>query len=490
MSGDLSVQTVRSIAWSTAAFLSGRAVTFLALLVITRLLPPADFGVVAAVVVFLSLLELGSDLGMRATVIYEQERGVSDRIHVAFTLNLLVAGALVVIGVAAAPLIAAFFDMSEHTSLFRLAALNPLISGLANVHDGILMRDLAFRRRMVPALARALARGTTMIALAASGAGPASLVAGMLAGSVVWTTTQWILAPFRPRLLFDRRIAREMASYGMGAAAVQVVAVIGTRADQAVIGRVLDERALGLYTIAYRLPEMLIGSITWNVSDVAFPALSQKRARDGESLARPTLKLLRHQALLTLPISAGLAAIATPLTVLLFSDAWREAGSVMAAIAVMSGIGALTFPLGDVFKALGKQRTYVVLMAVHLPVLVALMIAAAPYGILAVAWGRAALSLFHLVLVTAVVARAVRMSATELARAVGPGLACAAGVWAGAAGTSAGLGAGATEAAVVVLASLAGVLAGALALRVLAGGAWRELRSSLPALARRVRTAP
>src|ERR1700736_5448273 len=94
------------VAWSTLSFIAAKLVTLLSTLVLARLLAPAQFGLVAAVLVFLALMELGSDLGMKATVIYEQEGGITERTQTAFMLNLIIAGSLVVVGIVLAPVVA------------------------------------------------------------------------------------------------------------------------------------------------------------------------------------------------------------------------------------------------------------------------------------------------------------------------------------------------------------------------------------------------
>ncbi|MFL5884734.1 MAG: oligosaccharide flippase family protein, partial [Thermoleophilaceae bacterium] len=181
MSGDSWGRSVRGgIMWSTATFVVAKAVTFVSTLVLARLLVPSQFGVVAAVTTYLAFIELGSDLGMKATVVYEQERGFSERIQTAFTLNIFLVVIFTGLGVLAAPLVAGFFHISGQTYLFRLAILSLLLTGLGNIHDGLLLRELAFRRRIVPELVRGIVRGGVSIVLAAAGTGALSIVIGML----------------------------------------------------------------------------------------------------------------------------------------------------------------------------------------------------------------------------------------------------------------------------------------------------------------------
>jgi hypothetical protein len=204
----------RGVMWSAGTFFAGRGLTFISTLILARVLTPDDFGVVAAIIVFLGFIELGSDVGMNATIVYEQESGVTPRVQTAFTINLLAATVLTALGVAVAPLVAALFNMEAHTNLFRLSALSLLGIGL-----GKRPRRPAHARAVTSAAVRS--RGSCARSSAASSRscspwwvlGAGALVAGMLAGTAVWTVALWLLVPLRPTFRLDRGIARSMVGY-------------------------------------------------------------------------------------------------------------------------------------------------------------------------------------------------------------------------------------------------------------------------------------
>jgi PST family polysaccharide transporter len=469
--------TRHGLLWAGVSLLGNKAVNFVSVMVLARLLTPDEFGVVAAVVIFLSFIELGSDLGMKATVVYEQEQGVTARVQSAFTLNLIIAVALTVLGVLCAPLVAQFFNVEGQADLFRVGALCLLFVGLGNIHDALLVREMDFKRRMAPQIAQAAVRAGVSIGLAVAGFGAWSLVLGMLFGSAAWTAVQWILSPLRPTLDLDLGIVRGMASYGSAAAVLEVLSLVSYRADAAIVGRVLGERALGLYTIAFRVPELAIETVAWNTSEVAFPALARKRAMDRGDLARSTMRLLRFQALYALPVAALLAMVATPLIVVLFSSKWSTAGGVTAAIAVKAGITAVVFPLGDVFKALGRQRVLVVLGAIQLPIMVATIVAVAPAGIVTVAWARAGFTAVLGAIQIGFVLRALDSDVRTLIGALRPALTTAAGVVAGAGAVA--LAFDGSDLAELLLGAAAGGAVGLLAARLFAFEALRELVDQL-----------
>jgi PST family polysaccharide transporter len=421
-------ETRAGIFWSVSTFAAGRVLTLIATIVLARVLVPAEFGVVAAILAFLSLLELGTDLGMKATVVYEQDRVDTERLHSAFTLNLLIAAALCAAGIVMAPAIAAVFGVPGEAGLFRLAVLSLLLTGLGNIQDAILLRDLAFRRRILPELTRNVVSGAVSVVLAVGGMGAASLVAGLLAGRVAWVVVLWIVTRYRPRLRIDRRIAWSMSTYGLGATVLSVIAVVATRADVVVVGTLLGPAALGIYTIAYRIPELAIRNVSWSFSRVAFPALSKMRALNRAQLADAALTLLRYQALVTVPIAAMLAVLASPVVVVLFSSAWASGGPVMSALAVVAAFDALAFPFGDALKSIRRQPTLIAINSVNIPLLIAAMIVVAPNGLVWVAWAVAVQAFVHLTMVTIITSRALGIGVGRLGRTVQPALAASAGV--------------------------------------------------------------
>ena len=227
--------------------------------------------------------------------------------------------------------------MPRRAACFRLAALNLLFRGSANIHDALLLRELAFNRRIVSQLCGQVVRALVSIALAIAGLGAAALVIGMLVGDPRRSAVLWVITGFRPSGEIERGAVRPMLTYGGAASALEVIAVVATRIDVVTIGRVLGETALGLYTIAYRIPELLIENVAWNVSIVAFPALARKRMADQEGIEPAAMRIARYQVLYAAPLATWLAVLATPLIVVLFGPKWTEAGGVMSAITVMVG---------------------------------------------------------------------------------------------------------------------------------------------------------
>ena len=456
-------------------FVASKVITFGATLILARLLAPSQFGLLAAVLAFITLLELISDLGMKATVIYESEKGVTSRVQTAFTLNVIFTLALTALAVLVAPLVARYFGAEAHTWLFRIASLDLLVTGLGNINDGLLLRDMEFRRRMIPLLTSNVVRGLATIALAVAGLGASALVIGFIIGSTAWTINLWIVKPFRPTFTIDRTAVRGVAVYGGWASTLELIAAVAQRVDVFVIGRALGSRALGLYTVAQRVPELIVGNVAWNLSIVAFPALSQRREQGHAELTGTTLNLIRYSALFGLPVGVGLAVVAQPLVVVLFSAKWAAAGGIMAALAITEGVVCIVFPLGDTFKALGRQPTMVAVNLIFLPLLIAAMVIAAPAGITAAVWARTAVVLVQALVWLLLITRVLNLSLSRVGAMLGPASSAAAGV--ALAGGAVRLALPSDTIGPLLLATLAMGVGGAVFLRIFAMREYTELRN-------------
>jgi PST family polysaccharide transporter len=417
---DVGTQAVRSFGWAGTSLIGSRVVALGTTLVLARLLTPTDFGVVAAGMVLLGFLEMGLDLGIAAALVYEQEKGVSDRVQTAFTLNLIVATALTAVGIAAAPVVAGFFDVPGAEAMFRVLALYLLVRGVGQVSDALLRRNLQFKRRAVVELTRALVRAVVAISLAVAAPSAWAIVAGVLAGETAATIAALSLARLRPTFALRRDIASGLLRFGVPSAANRFTNQFSTNCDYLVIGNRLGATTLGYYTMAFRLPELLIGNVLWIFSTVAFPTYARVRTQGQRALRRTMLRALRLTGLFGFAMGCYLAIASRDVVLVLFSQKWEPAAEPMALISLAIGVSAVGYASGDIFPALGRPAA---LLAIDVPITLTLLagyLLAAPYGMTAVAAVHLALGVVYAVIRLGVANRLVGASATEALEALRP----------------------------------------------------------------------
>lgn len=378
MSEELGRSTARAAGWALLATAGARVVSLVSLVVLARLLAPRDFGLLAVALVYITYVETIGDLGTGSALIYWPDRR-REAADVTFVTSLLAGLLWFAFTWLAAPFVADFFNNPDGTAIIRALAWSFPIKYLGNAHDALAQKELHFRKRMVAELAMALVKAGVSIACAAAGLGAWSLVWGQLSGLVVWTVLLWILIDWRPRLHFDRELAGPMLRYGRGIVVVNVIAALVHHADAAVVGRFVGTAALGVYQIAYKVPEMSIAILMWVVSRVAFPAFSKVRAAGGD-LAAAYRASLQYVTAMTVPAAVGLWIVAEPLVLALFGTKWAAAVPVLRLIALYMAVRSFGSSAGDVLKATGRTRLLALFGVARAIVLIPALVWAARYG--------------------------------------------------------------------------------------------------------------
>lgn len=430
--GGLGRRAARGAAWQGVSYVLGKLVTLLATIVLARLLTPNDFGLVALALVFVTYLEVVIDLGASQALVYlPRERRTTDA---AFTLALLWAGVLVVVAVVAAPTVAGFFEEPRVASMFRVLALALIFGAAAQVPDALLRKELRFRRRMIALVSQTFTRGLISVLLAVMGLGPWAIVWGYLGGNVVWSVIAWILSGERPTprpWRLERAVVRPLLSYGLPAAGNALLLGLIFNIDYLIVGERLGPTPLGLYTIAYRVPEMAVLQALWISSAVAFPVFSQVRG-EPERLRRGYLTSVRLQATYGAAMGAGLAASAPLLVPAVFGSQWTGSIVPLQALSIYAAARALGMGPVDLCNGIGRPGLGVGLSLVRLATVVPVLLVATRWGVDGVAWAHAGAGIVLALFMQAVASRLLRIPIPRFAEALVPalvaGLATAGGV--------------------------------------------------------------
>jgi lipopolysaccharide exporter len=459
--------------WQGSSYLFGKVAVLATTLVLARLLFPEDFGLVALAMVFITYADSVADLGVAQALVYLPRSARTTR---AALLSALAFGVLLAGGATlGAPAIAALFGEPDVAPLIRLLGFSLLAGAAASVPEALMRRDLQFRRLSAAAVVRSVTVGVVSIVLALLGFDAASLVWGTVAGAVVHAIVVWLAVPDRPDLWLwrtDGAGLRAVLGYGLPAAGGMLLAKLIFDIDYLVVGRELGAEALGFYTMAFRLPELLIINVFFVVSSVTFPLYSQARG-DGDRLRRGYLTSVRIQAAYGVCAGLGVAAVAPVLVPVLLGSNWAPAVAALVPLAVYAALRSLGAGANDVYKALGRPGLSVKISLLRLVVLVPVLIYATRWGFAGVAWAQALAAGAFVVLMQGVALRVLGLRWAELLRAVAPGIVGGLATGAGAL-LVVGLLPG-PDAVVLGVAVLAGTLAGAAGLHLTAPTLGRDM---------------
>ena len=270
----------------------------------------------------------------------------------------------------------------------------------------------------------AIVKMVVAVVLAWRGFGAWSLVWAHLAGLVAWTGLLWTMVSWRPSWKFPRDLVRPMLSYGRGIIFVNVLSAIQHQTDLLMISRWQGLTALGLYQLAGRIPEATVAMIYRVASDVLLPAFSRVSAA-GESTRGIYLAAARYVGAATLPVACGLAILSKPFVLLFFGEKWVAAAPIVSALAILSGIRALSAQPGDLLKATGRVGLVARLGFIRVTLIVIAVVIAARWSALAVAIALVVVDGVATLLAFTVTSRAIGISLKEVGRAFAPSFAAA-----------------------------------------------------------------
>jgi O-antigen/teichoic acid export membrane protein len=380
-SPNLRSATVEGLRWTAVARPAIEIVLLGSMVVLARLIPPAEFGRFAVVILVAELAVLipnegvGSALVQRATVRREH-------LQAGFALALLAGLALTGLALLAAATFVGPVFGSRTAHLLLLSTPGILIPAVGTVPMAILRRRLAFRTMTMIDLTMTTTRAAASVGLALAGLDAEALILGGLIAGVLGTGMAWLKAPSpAPRL--ERSAARDVLSYGLPASLASVSWVGFRNCDYAIVGARLGAVQAGYYFRAYTLAVEYQKKVSLVMGQVGFPVLA--RARSAEEMAAMRTQMVRVLTAVLFPLLAVLAVTAPVLVPWVFGPAWAPA-VLPTQILALGGASTLVIDcVGAGLMAAGRARALLGYGVAHFAVYAAAVLIVAPLGLAAVA---------------------------------------------------------------------------------------------------------
>ncbi len=348
------------------------------LLVLARLLPPADFGLLAMAGAITTFAGVVRDMGTGSAVI--QNRDLDDKVLSAvFWLNLLVGTALAALAILLAPLFAQAFKEPRIVAVLICLSLAFPIASSGIAHQALLERDSHFRRLTLISAIASICGLITAIALAFLGAGVFALIAQTLVSSTLSTVLLWASQHWRPSMRIQLGELRPLVGYSGNVFAFNILNYFHRNADTMIVGRFLGSVDLGIYNLAYRTVLFPLQNMTFVLTRAAFPAYSRSQ-HDLPAMARHYIGSLRIIVLITAPAMAFLWALREPLVDVLLGHQWARVADVVAWLAPVGFVQSMVSSSGTVLLATGRARTLRNLGLIGVPMFVCSFALGIPWG--------------------------------------------------------------------------------------------------------------
>jgi len=360
----ITTRATRSMKWSALTEIVSRTASPLVFIILARILPPTDFGIVATAMIVISLAQMLWDAGLSKALVQTRE-SLEDAASVVFWSNVLLGGLIYVFLFLSAPAVARFFNSPDSGPVLRVMGLQVIIASLSSVQQALFVRDLDFRRLFWIKLLTGFVPGFCSIPMAFFGYGVWSLVTGSLVGQVLNSWLLWSRSSWRPKFNFRKKSARKLFPFGLWVLLESLGAWLITWGDNLLVGRFLGVHDLGVYRTGWMLVTMIFGLSLSPVLPVLFPTFS--RLQDDLSALKSAFhKVNRILIALAMPMAAGFLLMGPEAANLLFGQKWQGLGFVLGALGVMHGIAWLVGINAELYRAMGRPDLNTKLMFAQL----------------------------------------------------------------------------------------------------------------------------
>ena len=306
--------------WAGTGFMLDKAIAAIQLMVVARLLVPADFGVMAASATIVLAFMTISELGLESALITKAKVDRED-LAVAWTVAIARGAAMAACLWAAADVIGQALQMPQLASLLRVHAWVLVLHGFQSPAMAIVLKNLDLRRRVPMDLVRRVIEAGAIITLALWLRSVWALLIGQLVGMCMGSLLSFWVAPFRPRLSLSRPARNYFLRYGKQLN-LTTLCIFGVMSGgELVIGRILGQEALGFYQIALAIPLLLGVRATVLIHQISMPTYALLQ-RDRLGVVRVFELQMGLVGLIFIPLAVGVAVLAPVIVPLAFGPQW------------------------------------------------------------------------------------------------------------------------------------------------------------------------
>lgn len=351
----LKKQALGGVKWTSASMFIVTALQFVQMAVLARFLDPADFGLMAVMMVVIGFSQAFQDMGISNAIIQRQNI-THTQLSSLYWLNIAAGATLSLIVLAISPLAAMFFDEPRITGLMAILSSVFVLVAIGNQYRVLCQKELNFRTMEAINVVAAIVALIVAITLAVKGYGVLTLVIAMLTqAGLASVLFLWVgLTRYhKPSLVYRHSELRGFYGFGLYQMGERSVNYISANADKLLIGKLVGMNATGFYNLAWQLIIFPLSKINPIVNKVAFPVYS-KVQNDPVLLNRYYTFNVKALSTVTMPLLAFLLFFSNEVVRVVFGEGWNATAELLPALALVGIIKALGNPGGAIILALGR----------------------------------------------------------------------------------------------------------------------------------------
>ena len=319
----LKKQTLSGVFWTFTDTFVLRGLSFIASVILARLLGPTEFGLIGMISIFIAIGNSLVDSGLSASIIRTKDANNED-FSTVFYLNLLMSFLVYALLFVTAPLIADFFNQEILVLIVRVYCINFIISAFSSIQMAILNRGMKFKKIMQCKIPGTILGVIVGVGMGYMGFGVWSMVWMFLTTQIVSSLMLWLNSTWKPGLVFSREKLKYHYSFGYKLMLSGLIDTFYKNVYKLIIGKFFSVQSLGYYERAHSFNSQPVTMLTSIISKVSYPLLSKIQDQK-ERIAIVYRQLIQFSFFIIAPMMLGAAAMAKPLFLLILGEQWLPA---------------------------------------------------------------------------------------------------------------------------------------------------------------------
>lgn len=374
-----------NLIWRFAERIGAKLISVVVNLILARLLAPELYGTVAIVTLITDLLQVFIESGFGTALIQKKDADELDFSSV-FFFNITVGILLYLLLFLAAPFIANLYHRSDLTKIIRVVGVILIISGLRNIQQAYISRNMLFRCFFFSTLGGTVVAAVAGILMAYKGYGVWAYVTQYLLNNFVGTVILWFTVKWRPKLQFSLERLKGLFSYAWKLLASSILNTITEKIRPLIIGYRFTGSDLAFYNEGILFPNLIVENVNTSIDSVLLPAMAQEQD-SMENVKQMTHRAVQLGSYIMWPLMMGLFACSRPLVSFALGEDWLPCVPFIRIFCIYYALYPMHTANLNAIKAVGRSDIFLRLEIIKKIEEFAIIIATVFIGVKAMAYG-------------------------------------------------------------------------------------------------------
>jgi O-antigen/teichoic acid export membrane protein len=374
---------VENVVWKFAEQMSSQVVSFVITIVLARILDPADYGIVAMLLVFITIANVFVEYGAGKALVQKMDADNTDFSSMLY-FNVLVSIILYISIYISAPTIAEFYNQHLLTRMTRVLGLAIIIASVKTVLLAYVSRHMVFKKTFFTTFAALIISGSVGIIMAINDFGAWALIVQYLLHNLSSVVFIWLSIKWKPAIVLSYIRIGKLYKFAWKLQLAAILNTIYNESRNLIVGKFYSASDLAFLTRGQSFPQIISNNITYSISAVLFSA-SSKIQNDVERLKELSRKTIRITSYIMFPLMFGLAAIAHPLVQVLLTDKWIFSVPYLQIACFSYSMIIIQISVQDTINALGRSDVFLYMDIIRKIIGFSLLVAVYSKGVYVIA---------------------------------------------------------------------------------------------------------